>query len=1174
MLLNEIFTKNVQRPIEGVIKADDADHLETEVDEYVLTNEITGGLGNLLEAYTNYTNANGVWISGFFGSGKSHLLKILAHLLGDVEGQNYSRTSVSRSITAKVESDEMLVSSLAKAEHIPAKSLLFNIDQKATLISKDQTDALLRVFVKVFDESRGYYGNQGHVARFERDLDNRGQLDAFKAAYARISGRDWAHGREEGVLEEGNVAKAYAEITGESEGTPTNILTKYRSEYKVSIEDFAEEVKAWLDRQPSGYRLNFFVDEVGQFIGSNTQLMLNLQTIAESLNTKCRGRAWVFVTSQEDMEKVIGDRTKSQGNDFSKIQARFATRVKLTSADVEEVIRKRLLMKNEVGAEQLKDLYAGEKANFKTLFDFVDGAKRYRNYADQDHFVGTYPFVSYQFPLFQSAIESISDHNVFEGRNSSVGERSMLAVVQQVVKKVGDKQVGALASFDQMFAGIRASLKSAAQRSIDVAERNLDDELAIRLLKTLFLVKYVDDFKPTARNLTILVYDGFDRNLPDLAREVKSSLALLETQSYVQRAGEEYEYLTDEEQAIEAEIKNVDIDPSEVSSRLNKIISGDIIRTAKIRYTKNGQDFPFGFKLDDQVYGKQQELTLHFISPEYPGSPEEIRMHSAGKDELRVVLEPDERVMSDLRLLIRTEKYIKRKQTSSTSSTANEQRILQVKATQNGEREKELVERVRRAVGSGSLVINAADIPSSSEDAFARVAEAFQVLISRTYTQLALLEGRTYSEQQIADYTYPDGASLLDASSFSLLRQPGEEVQSFLLRRDDLGEQVTVKSIVDCFQGKPYGWDLASIEVVIAWLVGTAKASLTLDSNVLKRGEAAAALRNTQKHGHTVVTLQKDFDSRQVGAFRKFCMDFFDDPTVPKDPLELAQFGARELRAKLDDLKNLVADEQYPFMSQLNKPITLLEKVVGQKDDWYLTEFTHADELLEAKEDIIDPIIAFYQGSQRKIYDDARTFMEQNRTNLTYLVESSDAAVVEGLADPEIFRGTKTNKLKEAVLALRSRIDDELAAHRTRADEILVSRQEQLRGTKIYQEAPAEAQQEVDQRIADLRRRVNGVEQIAEVNEIARAFEDEEYARIIDDLESASQGKQPGLRVVREEEVDSQPPRLAKQTVSIKRIGVTGVPGLLESEADVDNYLDALRAALLNVLTDGKRISL
>lgn len=101
MLLNEIFAKNVQRPIEGVIKADDTAHLGTEVDEYVLTNEVAKGLELLLEAYTNYTNANGVWISGFFGSGKSHLLKMLAHLLGDVEGQEFDRADVTDSFRSK-----------------------------------------------------------------------------------------------------------------------------------------------------------------------------------------------------------------------------------------------------------------------------------------------------------------------------------------------------------------------------------------------------------------------------------------------------------------------------------------------------------------------------------------------------------------------------------------------------------------------------------------------------------------------------------------------------------------------------------------------------------------------------------------------------------------------------------------------------------------------------------------------------------------------------------------------------------------------------------------------------------------------------------------------------------------------------------------------------------------
>ncbi|MEI2672315.1 MAG: hypothetical protein V9G13_14660 [Marmoricola sp.] len=99
-------------------------------------------------------------------------------------------------------------------------------------------------------------------------------------------------------------------------------------------------------------------------------------------------------------------------------------------------------------------------------------------------------------------------------------------------------------------------------------------------------------------------------------------MTLLEAQTYVQRNGNVYEYLTNEEQVIEEEIKNVDIDASEVSAQLFKILSGDVIKTNKIRYAKNGQDFPFGFKLDDQVHGPQKELSVHFITPEYPYTPE------------------------------------------------------------------------------------------------------------------------------------------------------------------------------------------------------------------------------------------------------------------------------------------------------------------------------------------------------------------------------------------------------------------------------------------------------------------------------------------------------------------------------------------------------------------------
>ena len=242
MPLKDLFLRPVDRPIEGVIKADDETTLRLEIEEYVLTNEVAKRLQDFLSAYNSYQGANGVWVSGFFGSGKSHLLKMLALLL---ENRPIDGAQAFDLFAGKID-DAILQADLARAAAIPSKSILFNIDQKADVINKNQVDALLAVFVKVFDEMCGYYGKQGYIAQFERDLDSRGQYAAFQAAYTSIAGKPWHFGREQALLEGGNIAKAYAAATGAETFIAQGILDKYRSQYRVSIEDFADQVHAYV----------------------------------------------------------------------------------------------------------------------------------------------------------------------------------------------------------------------------------------------------------------------------------------------------------------------------------------------------------------------------------------------------------------------------------------------------------------------------------------------------------------------------------------------------------------------------------------------------------------------------------------------------------------------------------------------------------------------------------------------------------------------------------------------------------------------------------------------------------------------------------------------------------------------------------------------------------------
>ena len=176
-----------------------------------------------------------------------------------------------------------------------------------------------------------------------------------------------------------DIDEAYARVRGFE--VSSGILERYEAHDSLTIAGFAQDVAAWLDAQDDpNLRLNFFVDEIGQYIGSSTPLMLNLQTIAENLNTYCKGRSFVFVTSQEALEGVIGHRTKRSGEDFSKIRDRFRTTLKLESQDVEEVVARRLLTKTDTASNELAKVWDDNRTRLKHLFEFRDNSRTHGSY--------------------------------------------------------------------------------------------------------------------------------------------------------------------------------------------------------------------------------------------------------------------------------------------------------------------------------------------------------------------------------------------------------------------------------------------------------------------------------------------------------------------------------------------------------------------------------------------------------------------------------------------------------------------------------------------------------------------------------------------------------------------------------------------------------------------------
>jgi hypothetical protein len=1180
MELKNIFKEPVTRAIEGVIKADDEDSLFVELDEYVLTNEVSKRLDIFLEAYTNYTSANGVWVSGFFGSGKSHLLKLLALVL---ENRSIDGRSAADIFAPKISADDtLLLAKFKKSVAIPSKSILFNIDQKADIISKSQVDALLSVFVKVFNEMCGYFGKVPHIAQFERELDSRGQLQAFKDAYQRIGKKDWVRGREQALLESANIAKAYAEVSGTDAEHAKGILDKYSKQYNLSIEDFANQVNDWLEKQSPNFRLNFFVDEVGQYIADNTKLMTNLQTVAESLATKCRGRAWVIVTAQEDMTDVLGDMSKQQSNDFSKIQARFANRLKLTSTDVAEVIQKRLLTKNAEGQKLLKGIYEQQSNNFKTLFDFADDARSYGNFKDEIHFTYCYPFIPYQFPLFQAAIRGISMHNGFEGKANSVGERSMLGVFREVAIAIQNEPVGQLATFDRMFEGIRGALKGAIQSAINTAESHLNDAYAVRVLKALFLVKYVKEFKGSFRNLSVLMTERFGENAASQRQKLQAALNLLEQQTYIQRNGELYEYLTDEEKDVEQEIKNTDVDNADVMKQLEGLLFDDVIRQRKIRY-ENGQDYGYTRKMDDKALSRESELAIHIITP-LSDNFENLQvqsMQSMGKDELRVVLPADARFMQDLAMYKRTEKYIRQ---NSSTPQENIKRILDTKALQNNERLAELQERAKQLLGQSSMIINAAAVDSSATDGQTRIIKGFSQLIATSYPNLRMLRNTPFAETDVGRYLRQDDGLL--GSDANRLTEAEQELLAHIQSNARSGVRTTVKALLERFERKPFGWYYAAILCNLALLCSRGKVEVRQDSNVLEGDELDRSLRNTNAHASMLLTPQVEYTASQVRQLKEFFAEFIDRPATANEAKALA----RETQDAIKDLERSLADltgqkAQYPFVSVLDGTMTMLRDMATKPLDWFLTDLPRiADDLLDAKENTTDPVVKFMQGSQKTIYDQARLLVQEQEDNFSYIVSPAIDAVKALLADPKPWQGNRLTQTKPQLDALQQAIDQQVATVRGVAADELSQLSQRLKGVAGYVQLKPEQKDELENPFTQAHAALQRQHRIAMLRDQVRVFEDQKYPQLLDRLTRMLQPvvvPTPGPSSTPEDggglpPNTPNPPDTARESQLIPRnaIRVTFPRPWLATEADVDEYLAQLRAALMREIESSNRVQI
>jgi len=956
MLIKNLFERDIFRPINGVVKADQLDDSSVwqELDEFVITQELDLHFSKFISWYLESVDQGkasdpggkmGVWISGFFGSGKSHFLKVLSYLLRNRTHTHDGESRQAVDFFASKVKDAVLYADIKRAVVAGNTDvILFNIDSKAAHGNETGRDLILRVFLKVLNELQGYSGDHPHIAHMERYLDGKGKFEAFQAAYKKHTGNEWIAERDAYQFNQDEVVKALSETLAQSEATSVRWIEGAENNFSISVENFCKWVKEYLDSKGPQHRIVFLVDEVGQFIGTDSHLMLNLQTITEELGTVCRRRAWVVVTSQEDMDAVLGDMSRTKKQDFSKIQGRFFPPLSLSSANVDEVIQSRLLAKLPEVKADLEAEFVAKGDILKNQLTFKDCGMTFRPFRDGVDFVKNYPFAPYQFQLIQKIFESIRKAGA-TGLHLARGERSMLDAFQSAAKTASQKEVGILVPLYDFYPSIESFLDTIVKKTIDQAASNPSlQPFDIKLLQVLFLIRYVDEMKGNVDNLVTLCLELMDGDRLALRRRIEESLGRLEKETLISRNGDVYTFLTNEERDINKEIKNVELSSGEQAKLLGEIVFEDVLKgQRKHRFTANKMDFDFNRRCDQFYVGnpKDMALSVSVVTPLSDGyeiydKAKALLDSTADGGCVIIRLGNDEGLGRELQTYQQTKKYLVKKNDGTLPESTK--RILRDCSEENSSRLERLTRLLAEMLASGEYFVAGQPLKIKASTASAALSEAMEYLVQNTFNKMGYLKhlsSEPLKELQAvlrSNDTAKETALLLAGENNP---EALEDLRNYLHLCSMKSQQVVLHDMLEKrYSLRPYGWPEDEVLLLLARLVVLGEVTLMMDGSLLAIDKVYEAITTSAKRRKIVLRKRETADPKSIQDARTLGKELFAEMGPDGED---ALFGFLQTKLKgwqvaLSGFRQLADTGSYPGSAEIGEALALLGPLLADTE--------------------------------------------------------------------------------------------------------------------------------------------------------------------------------------------------------------------------------------------------
>jgi len=961
--IKTLFASDIERRIEEVIKVDqtDEDLLREEIGEYVVTDAIRSHYVSVLEAYADTPNkpheAVGVWVSGFFGSGKSSFAKMLGLA---IQNRALAGVPAAKRFAERAGDNKLTVLLAGISEKIPTHAVIFDVSTDRGIRSGNQT--LTEIMYGLFLQSLGY-AKDLDLSELEIALEKEERLATFEQLYREEFGKEWSADKGLLAFSMGRASQVMHLMEPATYPAADSWVKGIKDRSDISPGKLADRASELMQRRRPGQSLLFVVDEVGQFVARDIQKMLDLQAVVQSLGRVGRGKLWLVVTSQEKLGELVSGLDDKQ-IELARLMDRFPKQVHLEPSDISEVTSRRVLSKNADAEATLGALYDQHRARL-TESTRISADIRLPELSRQG-FIDLYPLLPYQIDLI---IQVVSGLRTQGGASKHVGgaNRTIIKLAQQVLINpavdLASAEVGALARLDHVYDLVEGNIASEVRAKISTIPTSVPNAhpLAEPVAKVICLLQFVKSVHRTPENIGACLHPGVDAD-SQLAG-VKAAIEQLEAAHLVRSGDDGYRIPTPAEDDWERIRSGVNPTPGDEHRLHSEILTG-FWQPQPSYSLLNARTFKAGLSVRGRsvIEGDIMfQLQLSEDSVEYPFLATELRTRS--QEERSTVFWAamlSEAIDRETVEVHRSKEVLARKERDA--RTAIETALIAEEKLRLRRHQDELRRLLREAFLNGNVYFRGNDrSPAAGATDVGKAAigvldevvpEIFDRFKEAAAKQVDVKKGLDTLLAAANLQGLPpvfSGLGLVRSENgkvvFELAQGPLHEVLARIEQRAGYGETASGRYLADEFAKEPFGWDFEVLRLLTLCLLRAGVVEATSKGQTFEGAtgpEAKETFSNNNLFRAASFPPKKGVDFAELVKANEACKD-----TFGTEAPELSSGSvAGHLRTQVDQYEDRVAEALATLTGDHLPGAAILEAAIGPmrainhgSDDAVITNF-------------------------------------------------------------------------------------------------------------------------------------------------------------------------------------------------------------------------------------------